>query len=168
MSRAYTKNGNATRSHMVPDNSVSGGEHNSLAPLKTIPIVGIPDLPVFATTQVAGATVMSKKPIDRTLRPNFLLHVEDAYGLIISDNAMDPEAKNGSTVLVHPHLPARNGDTCVFQSEPHSDISVVVRQLVRSNERTWRVHQHKPAKDYDLKKSDWPVCHLVVGNFSRR
>jgi phage repressor protein C with HTH and peptisase S24 domain len=126
------------------------------------------DLPVFATTQVAGATIMSTKAIDRMLRPNFLLHVEDAYGLIISDNAMDPEAKNGSTVLVHPHLPARAGDTCVFQSEPHSDIAVLVRQLVRSNDRTWRVHQHKPAKDYDLKKTDWPVCHLVVGNFSRR
>jgi phage repressor protein C with HTH and peptisase S24 domain len=114
--------------------------------------------------------MMSKRPIDRISRPNFLAHVADAYGIIISDNAMSPKIKNGATVLVHPHLPPNDGDICVFRSERDTaSDSVEVRVLVRSTDRVWHVHQHKPKpKTYTLKKSDWPVCHLVVGVFFSR
>jgi SOS-response transcriptional repressor LexA len=170
-SRPYIKNGDRLQSQAPSAISVIGDKQIPLDTPRLFPISEMTqDLPVFATTQVAGGgvTMMSKKAVDRIARPNFLVHVDGAYGLIIPDDAMSPEAKSGSTALVHPHLPARDGDTCVFQSEQDSGTAVLMRQLIRSNDRTWRVHQHKPAKDYDLKKSEWPVCHAVVGNFSRR
>jgi phage repressor protein C with HTH and peptisase S24 domain len=169
-SRPYIKNGDRLHSQAPSAISVTSGKQIPLDSPRFFPISEMTqDLPVFATTQVAGgAMIMSVKPIDRIARPNFLVHVDGAYGLIIPDDAMSPEAKSGSTALVHPHLPARDGDTCLFQSKQETGTAVLMRQLVRSNDRNWRVHQHKPAKDYDLKKTEWPVCHLVVGNFSRR
>jgi phage repressor protein C with HTH and peptisase S24 domain len=164
--RAYTRNG--TRTHTSYDNSVTHSEQKPLDTLRTFPISNNVDLPVFTTMPGGdGVTVMSVTPIDRIARPNFLMHVVDAYGLIIGDDAMDPEARIGSTILVHPHLPPRDGDTCLFRADSVGS-KYVVRQLIRQNDRVWRVHQHKPAKDYELKKSEYPVCHAVVGNFSRR
>ena len=170
IARPYSKNSNDAQMQISPDIAVTSTGQKVLDMPRIYPITNdAPDLPVFATTQIAGVSVMITKPFDRIARPNFLLHVVDAYALIISDDTMDPEAKNGSTALVHPHLPPRNGDTCLFRAERDTTSdNAMVRQLVSANDRAWRVHQHKPAKDYDLKKSEWPVCHLVVGNFSRR
>jgi phage repressor protein C with HTH and peptisase S24 domain len=169
-SRPYTKNGDTSQTQASPDISVAGPEQKSVSRL--YPVDAVFDLPVFATTQVAGggASMMNRKVVDRISRPNFLMHVADAYGIIIGDNAMSPEIKNGATVLVHPHLPAHDGDTCVFRSERDtSSDNVEVRVLVRSTDHVWHVHRHKPKpKTYTLKKSDWPLCHLVVGVFFSR
>jgi hypothetical protein len=169
-SRPYIKNGDRLQSQAPSAISMTGGKQIPLDSPRFFPISEMTqDLPVFATTQVAGgAMVMSTKPIDRMLRPNFLLHVDDAYGLIVIDDAMDPEVKNGATVQVHPHLPAKNGDACLFRSSADPDTNVLVRQLVSANDGAWKVCQHKPHKVYSLKKSEWPVCHLVVAVFPRR
>ena len=126
------------------------------------------DLPVFGTAlSKGGVSLVTPKAIDYEARPEFL-SVEDAYGLIVSGDAMDPECKNGSTVLVNPHLPPKNGDTCVFRSaKDNGEIFATVGQLVRRTDRAWIVHQHNARKDFELKRSEWQTCHTIVGNYSR-
>lgn len=169
MTRVYNKQPNGTRSQMPYDNSVTNGERKTLDTSRIYPITsGVPDLPVYASVQrTDGATVMSSTPIDRIARPNFLAHVVNAYGLIIIDDAMAPEAKTGSMVLVHPYLPPRDDDTCLFYSgEQSNGTPYVMGILVRQTEKIWVVHQHKSRKEFELKKSEWPVCRRVVGNYN--
>lgn len=125
------------------------------------------DLPVFGTSLRSGAMLVTSKPVNRRERPDMLAHNDDAYGLIVSGDSMDPEAKNGSTALVDPHKPPQDGDTCVFATKENGDSVVVVRQLLSHTDKVWHVHQHRPRRDYDLQRSEWPTCHTVVGNYSR-
>ena len=129
------------------------------------------DLPVFGTAQggSGGALVVTDRPVDWESRPDFLLRVEDAYGIIVSGDSMSPEHKNGSTALVNPHLPPRNGETCIFRSHrDDGEVLVLIKELRRFNDQTWYVHQHNPPKDFQLKRSEWQVCHVTVGNYFRR
>jgi phage repressor protein C with HTH and peptisase S24 domain len=82
---------------------------------------------------------------------------------------MDPELKNGATALVNPHLPPKQGETCVFRTTGgDSDGMAIVGVLTGFDNHTWRVHQYKPRKNLHLKRSEWPLCHTIVGNYSRR
>ena len=31
---------------------------------------------------------------------------------------------------------------------------------------TWTVHQHNPAANFSLKRSEWPVCYRVFGSYA--
>lgn len=129
------------------------------------------DLPVFGTAQggSGGALIVSDRAVDWEARPDFLLKVEDAYGMIVSGDSMAPEHKNASTALVNPHIPPRNGDTCIFRShKDDGEVLVLIKELRRFNDQTWYVHQHNPPKDFQLKRSDWQICHVTVGNYFRR
>lgn len=129
------------------------------------------DLPVFGTAQGGseGALVVSDRPVDWESRPDFLLRVEEAYGIIVRGDSMAPEHKNGSTALVNPHLPPRNGDTCIFRShKDDGEVIILIKELRRFNDTTWYVHQHTPAKDFQLKRAEWQICHVTVGNYFRR
>jgi phage repressor protein C with HTH and peptisase S24 domain len=165
-SRVYVKTNNGTQTQTA--SAVPADDKNKFIDSpRNFPVGQILDLPVFGTVSSGGATFMTKAPIDRILRPNFLAHVVDAYCLNISGDAMSPEAKNGSTVLVHPHLPPNNGDTCLFQASATPGAEYVVRVLVKQTDQAWTVRQHKPPRQYQLKKAQWPVCRIVVGNYYR-
>lgn len=134
------------------------------------PTMGERDLPVFGTAQGGdGALIITDRPVDWESRPDVLARVQDAYAMIITGDSMDPACKHGSTALVNPHLPQRNGDMCIFRA--HADdgsVRAVVKDLVRFNDTTWYVRQYNPRKDYTLKRSEWQICHVVVGvNFRR-
>lgn len=128
------------------------------------------DLPVFGTAQGgAGALIVTDQAVDYVVRPAPLLRVRDGYGMIVAGDSMSPKIENGDTVLVNPHLPWRNGDTCVFRR--HDDdgtVLAIVKKLRRFNDETWYVSQFNPPKDFTLKRSEWQICHVVVSiNFSR-
>jgi len=174
--RTYAKTSNNNHHPALPGRpSVKGSAamsdigHNSLDRIRPLPNTGR-DLPVFGTAQGGdGALIITDRPVDWEVRPDFLARVEDAYGIIVTGDSMDPECKHGSTAIVNPHLPQRNGDTCIFRA--HADdgaVHAIVKQLVRYNDKTWYVHQHNPKKDFELKRSEWQVCHVVVGNYNRR
>ncbi len=150
----------------------TGAAHNSLdTPIPIKQIVGERDLPVFGTAQggSGGALVVTDRPVDWESRPDFLLRVEDAYGMIVSGDSMAPEHKSGSTALVNPHLPPRNGETCIFRShKDDGEVVVMIKELRRFNDQTWFVHQHNPPKDFQLKRTEWQICHVTVGNYFRR
>lgn len=133
-------------------------------------LVGDADLPVFGTAQGGrGALIVTDRAVDWVLRPAPLLRVRDGYGMIVTGDSMDPAAKSGSTALVNPHLPPRSGDICVFRC--HADdgsVQACIKELVRSTDELWHVKQYNPRKTYTLKRSEWQICHVTVGNYSGR
>jgi phage repressor protein C with HTH and peptisase S24 domain len=128
------------------------------------------DLPVFGTAQGgSGALIVTDQAVDYVVRPAPLLRVRDGYGMIVTGDSMSPKIESGDTVLVNPHLPPRNGDTCVFRC--HQDdgtVLAIVKRLRRFTDETWFVSQHNPAKDFHLKRSEWQVCHVTVGSYFSR
>lgn len=129
------------------------------------------DLPVYGTEQrgIGGSLVMTNEAVDWVVRPAPLLRVRDGYGMIVTGDSMSPKIENGSTALVNPHLPPRNGDTCVFRKhEEDGTISVTLKLLRRFTDETWFLHQYEPAKDFSLKRSEWRECHVVIGSYFGR
>jgi phage repressor protein C with HTH and peptisase S24 domain len=133
-------------------------------------LFGERDLPVFGSAEGGdGAILLTNEAVDWVLRPDALLRVKDGYGIIVTGDSMSPEHKSGSTALVNPHLPARAGDTCIFRS--HADdgaVKICIKEFVRQTADAWHVKQHNPPKSLTLKKSEWQVCHVTVGNYFRR
>jgi phage repressor protein C with HTH and peptisase S24 domain len=126
------------------------------------------DLPVFGTAQGGqdGALIVSELAVDWVARPAVLLRVRDGYGMIVSGDSMSPEHKAGSIALVNPHLPARVGDSCIFRSHADDGTNLAMIKEYRGQTEThWKVRQHNPPKDFQLKKSDWQVVHRTVGNY---
>lgn len=172
--REYVKgNPSALESLVVgQDRSTLGSVSEQNAPVITpgAHLVGDRDLPVFGTAQGgSGALIVTDQPVDWVVRPDPLLRVRDGYGMIVTGDSMYPKHSNGSTALVNPHLPPRNGDTCVFRH--HADdgsVTAIIKELRRYNDHTWWVRQYNPKKDFTLKRSEWQVCHVTVGNFFGR
>lgn len=162
-SRNYAKPEN----HSAPQKS--GTRHNLLDNASPIPpVFGNVDLPVFGTAQggQGGALIMTNEAVDFVVRPAPLLRVKDGYGMIVTGDSMSPQHENGSTALVNPHLPPRNGDTCVFRS--HQDdgtVLAIIKKLRRFTDDTWYVSQFSPKKDFQLKRSEWQICHVTVGSY---
>ncbi len=167
--RAYTKPQDATvppqHNLRKPDNRQNSLDTSSLhAPQ----LFGAADLPVFGTAQGghSGSLIMSNEAVDYVIRPAPLLRVKDGYGMIVAGDSMSPQFESSSTALVNPHLPPRNGDTCVFRN--HQDdgtVLVLIKKLRRFTDETWFVSQFNPAKDFTLKRAEWQVCHPTVGSY---
>lgn len=156
---------------MQPDIKMSeSGPTRIDSGLEVTPMFGGRDLPVFGTAQGGqGALIVTDQAVDYVVRPAPLLRVRDGYGMLVTGDSMSPKIENGDTVLVNPHLPPRNGDTCIFRC--HQDdgtVHVVVKKLRRFNDETWFVSQHNPPKDFTLKRSEWQVCHVTVGSYFSR
>lgn len=149
----------------TPDNYRPPLDNDSPKP----PIFGTAnDLPVFGTAQGGdgGSLVMSNEAVDWVLRPAPLLRVKDGYGIIVTGDSMSPQHENGSTALVNPHLPPRNGNTCVFrQHRDDGSVYVIIKKLRRFTDDTWFLSQFNPAKDFTLKRADWQICHVTIGNY---
>lgn len=130
-------------------------------------LVGENDLPVFGTAQGGqGALIVTDRAVDWVVRPAPLLRVREGYGMIITGDSMSPKIDGGDTVLVNPHLPARSGDTCIFRC--HDDdgtVHAIVKELRGEASDHWKVRQYNPKKDFTLKKSEWQVCHKIVGTY---
>ncbi|MGY3609901.1 MULTISPECIES: S24 family peptidase [unclassified Bradyrhizobium] len=126
------------------------------------------DFPIFGTAQGGqdGALIVSEAAVDWDVRPAVLLRVRDGYGMIVSGDSMAPEHKHGSIALVNPHMPARVGDSCVFRSHLEDGTNLAMIKEYRGQTEThWKVRQHNPPKDFQLKKSEWQVVHRTVGNY---
>lgn len=169
--RNYEKKGEAARESLV--DPVTRPSHSlSATSARTVPASDLfgsqMDLPIFGTAQGGedGALIVSELAVDWVARPAILLRVRDGYGMIVSGDSMSPEHKAGSIALVNPHLPARVGDSCVFRSHADDGTNLALIKEYRGQTEThWKVRQHNPGKDFQLKKSEWQVCHRTVGNY---
>ncbi len=87
--------------------------------------------------------------------------------MIITGDSMSPRIKSGDTVLVNPHIPKRAGDTCIFRRHDDDDgtVHAVVKELLHEGSELWKVRQYNPKRDFTLKKSEWQICHKIVGTY---
>lgn len=167
--RPYVKHGTA-RESLVDANARSSHNESGGAqkPIPSADLFANMDLPVFGTAQGGdGALIITDRAVDWVARPSVLLRVEDGYGMIVTGDSMNPAHKSGSTALVNPHLPPRMEDACVFRN--HSDDGTVhglIKEYRGQTDTHWKVRQYNPPKDFSLRKSDWQICHRVVGNYA--
>jgi phage repressor protein C with HTH and peptisase S24 domain len=169
--REYIKINHTARESMVANAQKSrSSENQQHQPPEITPgsqLVGEVDLPVFGTAQAgSGALIVTDQPVDWVVRPAPLLRVKDGYGMIVNGDSMDPALRTGSTVLIHPHLPPRIGDFCLFRN--HADdgtTHVLIKEFRGETDQVWKVRQYNPPKDFSLKKADWQIRHRVVGNY---
>jgi transcriptional regulator with XRE-family HTH domain len=133
-------------------------------------LVGARDLPLYATVEAGeGAVVMSSDPVDEIRRPAPLATVKGAYGVIVSGESMVPALRPGDIVLIHPHLPPKIEDICLFIGQKNGEFVATIKEYVGQTKDHWKVKRYKPEeKEFLLRKSDWQTCHVSVGRYSRR
>lgn len=113
-----------------------------------------------------GMLFLSEEPIDYVPMPSFLMNVSGAYAVLVADDTMEPEFRAEDQALVNPHLPPIAGRTCLFRTS-ESGGTGLIRILLRQSATHWVVQSHNPRAQEKLAKTDWPVCHRIVGRYYR-
>lgn len=134
---------------------------------------GRPDFKIFASAEGgAGEIIRSAEPVDFVPRPTHLLHVRDAYGLLITGSSMEPEYNAGEMAIVEPSLPVVPGEVYIFYAERDGEARATIKKLRRPAADRWLVTQHNPpegaSKDFSLSRKEWSIVHRVTGKFARR
>lgn len=152
------------------------------ADLSTMPVPGVdrplstdlrPDFRIYASAQGGpGEIIRSADPVDFMPRPTHLLHVRDAYGLIVTGDSMWPEYKNGEMAIVEPSLPPIPAEVHIFYAERDGEARATIKTLRRATADKWLVSQHNPpegmSNDFALPRKEWGIAHRVTGKFARR
>jgi phage repressor protein C with HTH and peptisase S24 domain len=132
------------------------------------------DLPIHASTEAGGGFItITSDPVDWLPRPPFVAQVRNAYGLYVTGESMVPELEPGDIGLVNPHLPLVPDTTCIFYQvqEVGGEARATIKRLRRKTADSWHVRQWNPPEgtkaDFTLLRNEWPVCHRVVGKYSR-
>src|SRR3954468_24396627 len=132
-----------------------------------------PDFRVYASAEGGpGEIIRSSEPIDFIPRPSHLIHVRDAYGLLVTGNSMAPEYKNGEMAIVEPSLPVVPDEVYIFYAEKDGEARATIKHLRRATADRWLVTPHNPPEgmtgDFILSRKEWNVAHRVTGKRTRR
>lgn len=129
-----------------------------------------PDFPVFGTAEGGdGALIVTNSAVEWVFTPIPLAGVVDAYGMIVSGDSMAPGIKSGAVMLVNPHMKPRSEDICIFRKVADDGTEHArVKEFISQTDQIWRVRQYNPRKDISLKKSEWQICHVTIGQYFRR
>jgi phage repressor protein C with HTH and peptisase S24 domain len=132
-----------------------------------------PDFRVYASAEGGpGEIIRSSEPIDFIPRPSHLVHVKDAYGLLVTGHSMAPEYKNGEMAIVEPSLPVVPDEVYIFYAEKDGEARATIKHLRRPTAERWLVTQHNPpegmSRDFILSRKEWAVAHRVTGKRARR
>lgn len=132
-----------------------------------------PDFRIFASAEGGpGEILRSAEPVDFVPRPTHLLHVRDAYGLLITGTSMEPEYNAGEMAIVEPSMPVIGGEVYIFYAELHGEARATIKKLRRATAENWLVTQHNPqegkSRDFSLPRREWAIAHRVTGKFTRR
>lgn len=136
-------------------------------------VTGRPTFRIFASAEGGpGEIIRSAEPVDFVPRPTHLLHVQDAYGLLITGSSMEPEYNAGEMAIVEPSMPLISNEVYIFYAERHGEARATIKKLRRATAENWLVTQHNPpegkAKDFSLPRREWAIAHRVTGKFTRR
>lgn len=134
---------------------------------------GKPDFKIFASAEGGmGEIIRSPEPVDFVPRPTHLMHVRDAYGLLITGSSMEPEFNAGEMAIVEPSLPVVSNEVYIFYAERDGEARATIKKLRRATSDNWLVTQHNPpegkSKDFALSRREWSIAHRVTGKFARR
>ena len=132
-----------------------------------------PDFRIYASAEGGpGEIIRSIEPIDFIPRPSHLIHVKDAYGLLVTGSSMAPEYKHGEMAIVEPSLPVMPDEVHIFYAEKDGEARATIKHLRRATAERWLVTQHNPpegmAKDFSLSRKEWGIAHRVTGKWARR
>lgn len=125
----------------------------------------VPLLPIYGAAEGGdGIMILDAEPIEWRERPINLRTVKTAFGVYVINDSMAPALEPGDIVYVHPGRPLKPGRDAVFlRTSPDQQMHVVVKRLVRSTEKSWRVEQFNPARQFDLPKNVWQKALRIVG-----
>lgn len=100
-------------------------------------------------------------------RPDNLVGVSGAYGVLISGESMVPRYDPGMIVHVHPWRRPQAGDCVVVQRRPpHAGDPplAVLKRLVKETGTKLVLEQFNPPKTFEVMLKDVVSWHLVVGS----
>jgi phage repressor protein C with HTH and peptisase S24 domain len=122
---------------------------------------------LYGTTSAGkGALLLDNEPFEQIQRSQSLVNVKDPYAVVVDGDSMVPALRHGYVVHINPHLKARPDDICIFQSERDGTRLACIKALRKQTETHWHVTQYNPPADekadFTLKKSEWPLAHVVV------
>lgn len=149
---------------------LTGGD----AQLRIVPgadLVGDRDFPIYAAAQGGeGHLIVTTDPIQYVRRPTIVDGVKNAYGLLVTGESMVPLYEPGDFALVNPHLPPeRDTNVILYDRDPFTgEAEAMIKRLVGTTDRTWKLKQFNPEKVFAEHRADWPICHRVVGKYDRR
>ena len=140
----------------------------TLAASPILPVLyppGRPDVPVWASAQAGddGAIVLTPDPIDYIHRSDRMRGVKNPFAFYVVGTSMSPAIEHGTQVVINPSLPPMAGRDHVFiQDLPDGTMKAMVKRLIRSTERSWRVRQFNELKDFDLLRSIWSKAYRIT------
>jgi len=126
---------------------------------------GRPDVPVWASAQAGedGAIVLTPDPIDYIHRSDRMRGVKNPFAFYVVGTSMSPAIEHGTQVVINPSLPPMAGRDHVFiQDLPDGTMKAMVKRLIRSTERSWRVRQFNEPKDFDLLRTLWTKAYRIT------
>jgi phage repressor protein C with HTH and peptisase S24 domain len=132
--------------------------------------LGRPDLPILGRAQGGPNGVLmiptEQRPVDWTYRPPQLRGVSDAFAVFAFDDSMHPMYKNGQTLWVHPHLPAKPGDGVLIIKR--SD-EALVKELVRRTSSELTLRQYRPREEeFALAQEEVRAIFRIIGALDLR
>ena len=124
--------------------------------------LGQRDLPVRGRAEGGpdGAIILDSEPIDWAHRPAELQGARDAFAMFVTGTSMGEVLPEGTTIFVHPNLPARPGDLVVVE---RADQQALIKRLVRRTADTVSLRQYQPAADFDLPRASVRALYRVIG-----
>lgn len=114
-----------------------------------------------------GWNLWNGESIQTINRPDNLLGVSGAYGVLISGTSMVPRYDPGMIVHIHPWRRPQNGDYVVVQRKPLHEGDpplAVLKRLVRETGTKLILEQLNPHTVFEVPLKDVVSCHLVVGS----
>lgn len=140
----------------------------ALAAAPILPVLyppGRPDVPVWASAQAGddGAIVLTPDPIDYIHRSDRMRGVKNPFAFYVVGTSMSPAIEHGTQVVINPSLlPMAGRDHVFIQDLPDGTMKAMVKRLVRSTERSWRVRQFNEPRDFDLLRSIWTKAYRIT------
>ena len=127
-------------------------------------------LPVHGTAEGGpGTMLVTSNEVDRIARPHNLFGVRDAYAIIIEGESMVREFRPGEMAHVNPQAGPRRDEPAIFYklNGVTGEESASIKTLLNWTDDHWLVEQLNPYRKFKLKRSEWPICHRVVGKSAR-
>lgn len=121
------------------------------------------DVPVWSSAEVDqdGAMVLVNNPIN-WIRSDRMQGVKDPFAFQMFGSSMSPAVDHSDLLVINPSLLPIDGKDHVFlQTKVDGTILALVRRLVESTGKAWKVRQFNPKKDFDLPKSKWSKAFVI-------
>lgn len=150
---------------------ISRDSRTSNRPDQKVSFFGDRDFPIYASTEGgSGALIIHSDVMEYARRPAILDGIPEAYGILVVGDSMVPSYRPGDVALIHPRKPPqRDTDVVLYKADPRTgDVESMIKRLIGFNDRTWKLEQYAPPKSFSEARSEWPICHYVIGRYNSR